>query len=70
VPEREGSLKLGDLQPGQQVSVNLFYATHKGRLYESFGKSKADKMHMGGCVFVNHASGHVHVEHQAVTKHP
>jgi hypothetical protein len=64
VSEREGSLKSGDLQPGQQVSVDHFYATHKGRLYESFGKSKADKMYMGGCIFVDHSSGYVHVEHQ------
>ena len=64
VPDREGSLKSGDLHPGQRVSVDHFYATHKGRLYESFGKSKADKMYMGGCIFVDHASGHVHVEHE------
>ena len=64
VPEREGSIKAGDLQPGQQVSVDHFYATHKGRLYESFGRSKADKMYMGGCIFVDHASGYIHVEHQ------
>jgi hypothetical protein len=64
VPERAGAIKTGDLQPGQHVSVDHFYATHKGRLYESFGKSSASQMYMDGCIFVDHASGHVHVEPQ------
>jgi len=64
VREREGALKSEDLQPGQRVSVDHFYATHKGRLYESYGRTKEDKMYMGGCIFVDHASGYIHVEHQ------
>ena len=65
VREREEALKLEDLQPGQRVSVDHFYAAHKGRLYEPYGRTKEDKVCMGGCIFVDHvSSGYIHVEHQ------
>jgi hypothetical protein len=62
VPAKEGALKSSDLFPGQRVSMDHFKVTHKGRLYESKGKSLADTMYSGGLIFVDHASGYVHVE--------
>jgi hypothetical protein len=64
VPSKEGSLKTEDLFPGQTVSVDHFQSSAKGRLYESFGKTSEDKMYSGGSIFVDHATGYIHVEHQ------
>jgi hypothetical protein len=64
IPSKEGSLKSEDLFPGQTVSVDHFQSSAKGRLYESFGKTSEDKMYSGGCIFVDHATGYIHVEHQ------
>jgi hypothetical protein len=46
------------------VSVDHFESRQEGRTYtyESYGKSKSQ--YQGGCVFVDHASGYIHVEHQ------
>ena len=63
-PERDGALKAGDLLPGQCVSVDHFVCSNKGRLLESRGKTSEDHMHSGGCIFIDHATGYVHVEHQ------
>ena len=61
-PEREGALKVNDLRPGSTVSVDHFESRQEGRTYESYGKSKSQ--YQGGCIFVDHASGFMHVEHQ------
>ena len=63
-PERAGSLKHEDLFPGQRVSVDHFVCSTKGRLYSSKGKTADKDMYCGGCLFVDHASGYIHVEHQ------
>jgi hypothetical protein len=62
--EKDGALKAEHLQPGEKVSVDHFVCTTKGRLYTSQGKTKEDRMYTGGCIFVDHASGYIHVEHQ------
>jgi hypothetical protein len=61
-PDREGALKVNDLRPGSTVSVDHFESRQEGRTYESYGKSKSQ--YQGGCIFVDHASGYMHVEHQ------
>jgi hypothetical protein len=35
----------------------------KGRTYDSYGKPTSDQ-YVGGCIFVDHASGYIHIEHQ------
>ena len=50
--------------PGQQVSIDHFNCTTKGRLLSSAGKSLRSDMFCGGCIFNDHASGFVHVEFQ------
>ena len=37
--------------------------TTKGCLYSSMGKTHDDQTFSGGCIFVDHATGHDHVEH-------
>ena len=36
--------------------------TEHGCLYTSMGKTTSDLMYAGGCIFVDHATGDVHVE--------
>jgi len=62
-PKREGALKAEDLSPGAQVSVDHFESRLLGRTYDSFGKPSSDQF-KGGCIFVDHASGYIHVTHQ------
>jgi hypothetical protein len=64
VKDRENALKSNNLLPGQRVSVDHFVCTTRGRLLNSAGKSKQDDMYRGGCIFVDHASGFIFVEHQ------
>ena len=59
-----GSLKAGDCVPGQRISVDHYESRVKGRLWGSYGKSKEEQMYCGGTIFVDHASGLIHVEHQ------
>ena len=61
-PTTNGSLKKDDLVPGSSVSVDHFESRLKGRTLESFGKSSHS--YKGGCIFVDHMSGFIHVEEQ------
>ena len=62
-PTRQGHLKINDLRPGNTVSVDHFESRLKGRTFDSFGKATSDQ-YIGGCIFVDHASGFVRVEFQ------
>jgi hypothetical protein len=64
VRDNVGNLKKEDLLPGQRVSVDHFICSTKGRLHSSAGKTKESEMYDGGCIFVDHGSGYVHVEFQ------
>ena len=61
------SLSKDTLFPGQKVSMDHYSVTERGRLYSSRGRTPADDMYCGGCIFYDHSSGYIHVEHQ-VTK--
>ena len=63
VPSKTHPLKQDQLYPGQQVSMDHFTVTERGCLYTSMGKTTSDLMYVGGCIFVDHATGDVHVEH-------
>ena len=58
-------MKDGHLLPGQQVSVDHFLCSNKGRLFNSRGRSSDDSMFSGGCIFNDHASGYVHIVFQS-----
>jgi hypothetical protein len=62
-PLTDGALKDGNLRPGQKVSADHFESRMKGRTYSSFGKTTSDQ-YVGGCIFVDHMSGYIHVEPQ------
>ena len=62
-PERNGALRADHLGPGVQISVDHFESRLRGRTYDSFGKVSSDT-YVGGCIFVDHGSGYIRVEHQ------
>ena len=62
-PETSGSLKRGDLTPGSSISVDHFESRLRGRTLTSLGRSSSDS-YVGGCIFVDHMSGYIHVEEQ------
>jgi hypothetical protein len=45
------------------VSVDHFEYRQRGQTFDSYGKATSHK-YVGGCIFVDHASSYVHVEHQ------
>jgi hypothetical protein len=59
----DGALKDGALRAGAKVSADHFESRLKGRTYTSYGRTTSDQF-VGGCIFVDHMSGYVHVEHQ------
>ena len=62
-PTHDGHCKIGYLIPEAGISVDHFESCLKGRIYTSFGKSTS-KQYVGGCIFVDLATGYLHVEHQ------
>ena len=61
--DRDGALKAMNLSPGNRVSVDHFESRLLGRTFDSYGKPSSNQ-YKGGCIFVDHGSGYVHVEHQ------
>ena len=66
VDSRSGILQKDNLLPGQEISVDHFICSQKGRLFTSRGKTADKDMFKGGCIFCDHASNYVHVEFQTV----
>jgi len=63
-PEKEGGVKANDLYPGSGVSVDHFVSKVPGRLYTSRGKTSPTDMYKGGCIFTDHSSGLLFIQHQ------
>jgi hypothetical protein len=61
-PERDGALKTNHLSPGTRVSVDHFECRQRGRTCDYHGKSSSQQ-YKGGCIFVNHGSAYLDVEH-------
>jgi hypothetical protein len=61
--KRDGALKSGHLKVGAHVSVDQFESHFLGSTYDSFGKPLSTQF-VGGALFVDHASGLIHCEHQ------
>jgi GAG-pre-integrase domain len=64
VSDSVGAISRDRIQPGQEVSVDHFVCKTRGRLFTSRGKTVPSEMYAGGCVFVDHFSGMIHVELQ------
>ena len=63
---KQNVLKKEDLLPGQTISVDHFIIRTPGRLIEGNGQKKiSGDMYSGGCIFVDHASGYIHIILQA-----
>ena len=58
------SIKNNDLQPGDCVSIDQYTSKKRGRLAKGYGKTPVNETYAGGTIFVDHASGYIHVEHQ------
>ena len=57
-------IKEDDLKPGQRVSVDQYVCALPGRLYSSRGGTRESEKYHGGTIFVDHASGYIHIQHQ------
>ena len=64
VHDRAGVLRADNLHPGQEVSVDHFVSSVKGRTIEGFDKGSDGQRYCGGCLFVDHCSSYVHAELQ------
>ena len=60
----KGTLKRITLRPGVAVSTDHFESRIKGLTPSSFGRS-TPQHYVGGCIFVDHMSSYLHVEHQS-----
>ena len=58
------AIKGEHLNPGDCVSIDQYTSSHKGRLSSGYGKTASNLTYGGGTIFVDHASGFIHVEHQ------
>ena len=61
--ECEGTLKAEHLGAGIRVSVDHFESRLLEQTFDSYGKPSANTF-KGGCIFVDHGTGYIHVEHQ------
>ena len=46
------------------MSIDQYISSHKGRLSSGFGKTDLNLTYSSGTIFVDHASGFIHVEYQ------
>ena len=58
------ALSKGKLAPGDEVSVDQYVVSEKGRLLRSFGRKPASSQLSGGTIYVDHATGQVSIFHQ------
>ena len=63
-PTKKQELNKNHLLPGQMVSAYHYISWAPGRLYHTKGKSYQTDMFSGECVFINHVSGYVSMNHQ------
>jgi hypothetical protein len=63
-PERKDILSANALSPGDLVYVDQYESSIRGQLQHTYGKEKRSSMYCGGTIFVDVASGMVHVYHQ------
>ena len=64
IQERRGVLKKEHVNPGDEISIDHFVCSVRGRLFNSRGKTKEDDMYEGGLIAVDQASNYVYVGFQ------
>jgi hypothetical protein len=62
--DRDQILKRDTTEPGDCVSIDQYVSTVLGRLPNTKGKERKDEKYNGGTIFVDHATGYVHLTHQ------
>ena len=65
IKDRAGVLRAGNLLPGQEVSVDHFISSVRGRLFKGYNKGRIEDRYIGGCIFVDHSSSYIHIEFQS-----
>ena len=63
-PALTRNIKENDLRPGDCISIDQYVCSHRRRLTTGNGKTPSAQTYGGGTIFVDHASGYIHVEHQ------
>ena len=61
---KEQELKKDHLLPGKMVSADYYISRDPGRLYHTKRKSHPYDMFSWRCVFIDHASGYLSINHQ------
>lgn len=64
LPGRDMALRQGDLMPGDTISIDQYMSTVRGRLAHTKGKELKKDKYVGGTIFVDHASGYIHLGNQ------
>jgi hypothetical protein len=59
-----GAIKRDDIMPGDKISLDHYQSSVRGRLENTFGQEKESSQHIGGTLFVDHASGLILTFHQ------
>jgi hypothetical protein len=62
--EKEGNLKKNSLLPGQCISCDHFVSYAKRKTLGGFGKTDSSNMYSGACMFMDLATGYLHIEPQ------
>jgi hypothetical protein len=65
---KDMAIKAGSLKPGDSVSIDQYMSSFPGRLANSKGKEPKKLQYSGGTIFVDSASGLVHLSHQVSLK--
>lgn len=60
----QGTTKHDKLFPGDQIAMDHFICSTRGRLFGSAGKTVESSMYKGAAIFVDAATGFIHVEFQ------
>ena len=63
-PDHIGALKEGQLKPGDTVFTDQLESRVRGCLLHTAGREQESNRFCGSSVFVDAASGYVHIEHQ------
>ena len=67
LPEIDGALKSGILQPGQRVFGDQLESRVRGRLFHTAGRDQEKNKFCASSIFYDGASGYIHCEHQVST---
>ena len=65
---KEQDLNKNHILSGHMVSEDHHISRSPGRLYQTKGKSNSSNTFSGGCIFIDHASGYVRMEHLVAIK--